>query len=103
MPRSPTAMAPGGDQPGADCVRHLEAARTGIVLDRTVGPGLGESPPIDPASSSASAPCIAAYDAVDGHEQIADDLQLWRPEAESSSRHQHPADWSAIVWALYPR
>jgi hypothetical protein len=58
MPRSPTAVAPGGDQPGADCVRHLEAARTGIVLDRMVGPGLGESPPTDPASGSASARCM---------------------------------------------
>ena len=51
-------MAPGGDQLGADCVRHLEAARTGIVLDRMVAARSRRIPPIDPASGSASAPCM---------------------------------------------
>ena len=62
-------MAPGGDQLGADCVRHLEAARTGIVLDRMVGPGLGESLLLTGERQRVRA-LHAAYDAVDGHEQI---------------------------------
>jgi hypothetical protein len=55
-PRSPAAVAPGGDQPGAGCVRHLEAAADLPAVLNDLSHGLSPDSPPERSGSPAHLP-----------------------------------------------